>query len=86
MRETIQRLIDMALRGVILDEGRAREFAELAQQCEQEGGPMIVAPLQTAARTYRIKGMKGRAEAKALSVRYGHLLNDPVKKGRSERP
>lgn len=77
MRDTIRRLIDATLHGVILDEARAGEFAELASQCEQEGGVMIAATLCSAARNYRIRGMKGRAEAEALSVRYALLLDGP---------
>ena len=74
MRDEVRQLIDVLLRGIVQDEGFARELGELAHQLEQDGNFNTAQGMLDLGRRHRIQGMKARAKIAALCDRYGDLF------------
>ncbi|WP_018262475.1 hypothetical protein [Methylobacterium sp. WSM2598] len=76
MRDELRRLISVILEGIVLDEGFARELAEIAHQCQQDGNPSVARGMQALSRMHRVKGIEGRAKLAGLCAQYAHILDE----------
>lgn len=75
MRNAVHSLRDELLRAIVVDEGIAREFAEIAYACRQSGGLQTAEGILGLARHHRVKAMEARARVAALRARYPRDLN-----------
>ena len=70
MRGEVRQVMDLMVEGIIKDEGFARETAEAAYWCEQDGQHVTAEEMRLVARQYRIRGMKKRAKLALLQKAY----------------
>lgn len=70
MREEVRQVIDLTIEAIIKDEGFAREMAEAAYWCEQDGHPAVAEDMRHVGRQYRIRGMEKRAKLALLQRAY----------------
>jgi len=73
MRDAVRSLIEEPLRAIVVEEGVARECAEIAHTCRQEGGHEIAGGIQSLARHHRVKAVEARAQVAALKATYREL-------------
>jgi hypothetical protein len=70
MREEVRRVMGLTIEGIIKDEGFAREMAEAAYWCEQQGHHLPAEDMCSVSRQYRIRGMEKRARLALLQRAY----------------
>ncbi|KQP77555.1 MULTISPECIES: hypothetical protein [unclassified Methylobacterium] len=70
MSDAIRNLMDVILRGIVEDEGFARELADAAFQLGSDDDLVSVQVLCSLSRQHRVRAIKGRAELAALAERY----------------
>ena len=73
MRDAVRSLIEELLRAIVIEEGVARECAEIAHTCREEGGHEIAGGIQSLARHHRVRAMEARARVAALKATYRDL-------------
>ena len=86
MRDAVQELIDVTVRRIILDEGFARDLAEIAHACEQDGAPETAEGIPDLSRHHRIKPLEKRAGIAALRIEHAGVLYRGSGVGACERP
>ncbi len=57
MRDAVRSLIEELLRAIVIEEGVARECAEIAHTCREDGGHEIAGGIQSLARHHRVRAM-----------------------------
>jgi hypothetical protein len=70
MREELRQVMDLTIQGIIKDEGFAREMAEAAYWCEQDGHFAVAEEMRHVSRQYRIRGMGKRSKLALLQQAY----------------
>ena len=81
MREAIRDLMDVILKGIVQDEGFARELAEVAHQLGPDDHILSVEVLRSLSRRHRVRAIHGHAELAALTEQYVRLFNEDGAKG-----
>jgi hypothetical protein len=66
MREEVRQVVELTIQGIIKNEGLAREMAQAACSCEQDGHLAVAEEMRYVSRQYRIKGMEKRAKLALL--------------------
>ena len=61
MQDDYTDLMGAFLRCIAVDEEFAREIAEIADQCGEDGNRVVAAAMRNVSRNHRIRGMESRA-------------------------
>lgn len=70
MHKDVRQVMDLMVEDIIKDEGFAREMAEAAYWCAQDGHPIVAEEMHHIGRQYRIRGMEKRAKLALLQKAY----------------
>lgn len=71
-----RRVLDAKTQEIILDEGFARDLAEVAYTMQQDGHHVVAEGMRNLSRHHRIRGLKARAEIMILASENERYLGD----------
>lgn len=74
MRDALRQLMDVMLKGIVVDEGFAQELADMAALARDDFPGFAEAAL-TLSRQHRIKALLLRARLAALSIEHSDVMS-----------